>query len=180
MNFEIRSVEENKILMFLPTNIYSKPMKHPTKGITFIEKIPTETMKTALESNSEGLKVHLEHSKLINLASDLEWRAVEDGFEFEVALNNGTEELRRQVADNKYKVSFGFTSLKDSWKKASNNIYERIVENMKISEISLVSNPAYTSSFAETRSLNDLLKKEEIERKKAEARLMYLRLKGEE
>ncbi|MGV3240551.1 hypothetical protein ACEF17_10600, partial [Streptococcus hyovaginalis] len=73
MNFEIRSVEENKILMFLPTNSYSKPMKHPTKGITFIEKIPTETMKTALESNSEGLKVHLEHSKLINLASDLEW-----------------------------------------------------------------------------------------------------------
>ena len=159
-NIEIRNVEDKKITMFIPTNSNSKVLFHPIHKVNFVEQIDHRAMKEALESNSEGLKVHLEHNKLINIASNVEYREVEGGFEFDVVLNEGTEELRKKVEAKEMQVSFGFRCLSDVWNKVS-NLYHRVVEKMELFEISLVENPAYGGSFAECRSLDEMLKEEE-------------------
>lgn len=173
-NIEIRSIEENKITMFIPTNSNSKVLFHPKHKVSFVEQIDHRGMKEALESNSEGLKVHLEHNNLINLASKVEHREVEGGFEFDVVLNDGCEELRKKVEAKELQVSFGFRALQDTWNKVT-NMYHRVVEKMELFEISLVENPAYGSSFAECRSLDEMIKAEQLERAKAELFLMKVK-----
>lgn len=171
-NYEIRSIKEKEITLFIPTNSNSKVLFHPKHKVKFIEQIDHTGMKQALESNFEGLKVHLEHNRLINLASSVEYKEVENGFEFNVVLNAGTEELRKKVEAKELSVSFGFRALKDSWNKVT-NLYHRTVERLALFEISLVENPAYGSSFAECRSLDEMIKAEQLERERAKA-LLYV------
>lgn len=175
-NVEIRGIEEKKITMFIPTNANSKVLFHPVHKVNFVEQIDHRGMKEALEGNSEGLKVHLEHNKLINLAKTVEHREVEGGFEFDVVLNEGCEELRKKVEAKELQVSFGFRAIKDTWNKVT-NMYHRMVEKMELFEISLVENPAYGSSFAECRSLDEMIKAEQKQR--AEAELFLIKIKGE-
>lgn len=111
---------------------------------------------------------------LINIASKVEHREVENVFEFDVVLNDGTEELRKKVEAKELPVSFGFRSLDDVWNKVT-NLYQRTVKQLEIFEISLVENPAYGSSFAECRSLDKMIKAEQLERERAKAQLYIMR-----
>ncbi|MBD3107179.1 HK97 family phage prohead protease [Bacillus sp. AGMB 02131] len=176
ISHEIRSINENKITMFIPTNTNSKVLYHPKHKVSFVEQIDHQGMMTALKENPKGLKVHLEHNKLINIAKRVEYREVENGIEFDVVLNEGCDELRKKVEANELQVSFGFKALEDTWNKAM-NLYHRVVEKLELFEISLVENPAYASSFAECRSLDEMLMEEQRVRIKAKYHL--LKLKGD-
>jgi len=58
-------------------------------------------------------------------------------------------------------MSFGFRSLKDSWKRASADVYERVVEELELFEVSVVREPAYSQSSIAARGI-DLIEDVEI------------------
>jgi len=178
-NVEIRNIsdKENKITLFIPTNTNSRVLFHPKHKVNFIEQIDHNGLKESLKSNSSGLKVHYEHQDVINIAKNIKVREIEGkGFEFDIELNEGTEELRNKVKEKELQVSFGFNAIKDRWKKTTKNLYERLVEKLDVFELSLVSSPAYSQSYAEIRSLDEMLKTEK--RVKAEAYLYIVKAKA--
>lgn len=50
-------------------------------------------------------------------------------------------------------MSFGFKVVSDKWKKLSNGTFERIVESLELSEVSVVRNPAYPQSAIAARGI---------------------------
>lgn len=50
-------------------------------------------------------------------------------------------------------MSFGFRVLSDKWKKLSNGIHERTVEELELLEVSVVRNPAYPQSAIAARGM---------------------------
>lgn len=58
-------------------------------------------------------------------------------------------------------MSFGFRSLKDSWKRLESNVYERVVEDLELFEVSVVRVPAYSQSSIAARGI-DLIEDVEI------------------
>lgn len=50
-------------------------------------------------------------------------------------------------------MSFGFRSVKDSWKQMANGIYERTIEALELFEVSVVKTPAYAQSEIQARSI---------------------------
>ena len=51
-------------------------------------------------------------------------------------------------------MSFGFRSLSDKWRKLSDGTYERSIEKLALSEVSVVRNPAYPQSMISARGIN--------------------------
>lgn len=50
-------------------------------------------------------------------------------------------------------MSFGFKVLKDSWTRGADGIYERVISELELSEVSAVRNPCYSQSVIEARGL---------------------------
>lgn len=51
-------------------------------------------------------------------------------------------------------MSFGFSNIKDSWKRAIDGVYERTIEKLDLFEVSVVKNPAYSQSAIAARGIN--------------------------
>lgn len=51
-------------------------------------------------------------------------------------------------------ASFGFSIIKDSWKKGFDGVNERTVHDLNLFEVSLVKNPAYPQSNLSARNIN--------------------------
>ncbi|AXN39621.1 HK97 family phage prohead protease [Peribacillus butanolivorans] len=58
-------------------------------------------------------------------------------------------------------MSFGFRTIKDSWKQIESNLYERTIEELELFEVSVVKNPAYSQSTIAARGI-DLVEDVEI------------------
>lgn len=58
-------------------------------------------------------------------------------------------------------MSFGFRSLSDKWRKLNDGTYERSIEKLALSEVSVVRNPAYPQSMITARGI-DLIEDVEI------------------
>ena len=58
-------------------------------------------------------------------------------------------------------MSFGFRTIKDSWRSLESNLYERTIEELELFEVSVVKNPAYSQSTIAARGI-DLVKEIEI------------------
>jgi len=71
-------------------------------------------------------------------------------------------------------MSFGFRSVRDSWKALGNGLYERTIHEMELFEVSVVKDPAYSQSTIAARGIN-LVEEVEIpslaETKKEEEKL---------
>lgn len=50
-------------------------------------------------------------------------------------------------------MSFGFRTIRDSWKKIGADLYERTIEELELFEVSVVKNPAYSQSTIAARSI---------------------------
>lgn len=50
-------------------------------------------------------------------------------------------------------MSFGFKSVKDSWKAIENGLYERTIHDLELFEVSVVKTPAYSQSTISARNL---------------------------
>lgn len=51
-------------------------------------------------------------------------------------------------------MSFGFSNIKDAWKRAADGIYERTIEKLDLFEVSVVKNPAYAQSAIAARGID--------------------------
>lgn len=51
-------------------------------------------------------------------------------------------------------MSFGFSNIKDTWKRAVDGIYERTIEKLDLFEVSVVKNPAYSQSAIAARGID--------------------------
>jgi HK97 family phage major capsid protein/HK97 family phage prohead protease len=66
-------------------------------------------------------------------------------------------------------MSFGFRSLRDSWKSTASGIYERTIHELELFEVSVVKDPAYSQSTIAARSI-ELIEEPEINVEEKEER----------
>lgn len=122
-------------------------------GNRFIERVSENAFRESL-SNNKDLFFLDEHNLDKQLASTngntLEVRALDNGDLYFKALVN--EETHRKVKRSRFGISFGFVPVKDAWNRTKGQI-ERVLEQIKLYEISLVKNPAYNASL-EARNLD--------------------------
>lgn len=163
-NFEVRAIEENtdgslQVKGYVnKTEKPSQPLKD-VNGNEFIEVIAKGAFAEALR-NGNQIDFLAEHDKQKILAStsndSLQLREDEQGLYMSAEItptsygNDYFTLIKSGILKN---MSFGFRSLKDSWQKLSNGMYQRTVEALQLFEVSAVKTPAYQDSIISARSL---------------------------
>ncbi|MCU5578879.1 phage major capsid protein [Bacillus toyonensis] len=125
----------------------------------FIEKIVPGAFKRALERNKnvEFLYNHDKEQILADQASGkLELKEDEHGLYMTATIvptSYGKDAFERIKGGLVKHMSFGFRALKDKVRKGTNGIYERVVHDLELFEVSAVRNPAYVTSSIQARSI---------------------------
>ncbi|RGO19718.1 phage major capsid protein [Bacillus cereus] len=138
------------------TGTWSQTLGKKTK---FIEQIMPGAFKRALEraENIDFLYEHDNKKILANTQSGkLLLRENERGLYMEATISKTTwgKDAFQLIKDGIIqKMSFGFRALKDKVIKGTNGIYERVVHELELTEISAVRNPAYVQSSIQARSM---------------------------
>ncbi|MDA1678654.1 phage major capsid protein [Bacillus cereus group sp. TH152-1LC] len=138
------------------TGTWSQTLGRKTK---FIEQIRSGAFKRALE-RAENIDFLYEHDNKKILADTQSGKLVlredERGLYMEATISKTTwgQDAFELIKDGIVKkMSFGFRTLKDKVTKGTNGIYERVVHELELTEISAVRFPAYVQSSIEARSL---------------------------
>jgi HK97 family phage prohead protease len=145
---------------------YASVFDSPSEDLGgFIEYVAPGAFKRSLQARNE-IKLLWNHDTSEPLASVRggSLQLVEDsrGLKVTAKLPNTTrgrdvaELLRSKVIDS---MSFGFNVIKDSW---SNNGAVRTLESVRLSEVSVVTYPAYTATTATVRSLQPTIDADEL------------------
>jgi HK97 family phage prohead protease len=145
---------------------YASVFDSPSEDLGgFIEYVAPGAFKRSLQARNE-IKLLWNHDTSEPLASVRggSLQLVEDsrGLKVTAKLPNTTrgrdvaELLRSKVIDS---MSFGFNVIKDSW---SNNGSVRTLESVRLSEVSVVTFPAYTATTATVRSLQPTIDADEL------------------
>lgn len=123
-------------------------------------------------------------SKAIRMAKHINFLAEHDSQRILASTRNGSLELREDeqglfmsanisptswgrdyyqlIKDGIHRnMSFGFRTVKDSWKSIEPGLYERTIEELELFEVSVVEKPAYTSSTIAARGI-ELVEKVDI------------------
>ena len=153
-SIEFRALEEdNKLKIVAKVNDYNKSkMMRDKNGKNFVEIAPKEMWQRCLH---DGIKVFLNHKNYVEIGNSHTFEVRNDGVYMEVVLDPTKEKgiyenVKQGILSQ---VSFGFKVVKDSWKKV-NDYFERTLEDIKISEISLLDcTAAYNSTSIECRNL---------------------------
>ncbi|MGE7586480.1 HK97 family phage prohead protease [Peribacillus sp. NPDC101480] len=139
-------------------------------GVTkrFVEKIAKGAFTRAIQSSSRDIEFLAEHNSKLILAStrndSLKRTEDEQGLYMEATITPTTwgkdyyELINSGIHRN---MSFGFRTIKDSWKLIETNLYERTIEELELFEVSVVKNPAYSQSTIAARGI-DLVEDVEI------------------
>jgi HK97 family phage prohead protease len=145
---------------------YASVFDSPSEDLGgFIEYVAPGAFKRSLQARNE-IKLLWNHDTSEPLASVRggSLQLVEDsrGLKVTAKLPNTTrgrdvaELLRSKVIDS---MSFGFNVIKDSW---SNNGSVRTLESVRLSEVSVVTFPAYTATTATVRSMQTTIDADEL------------------
>jgi HK97 family phage prohead protease len=145
---------------------YASVFDSPSEDLGgFIEYVAPGAFKRSLQARNE-IKLLWNHDTSEPLASVRggSLQLVEDsrGLKVTAKLPNTTrgrdvaELLRSKVIDS---MSFGFNVIKDSW---SNNGSVRTLESVRLSEVSVVTFPAYTATTATVRSLQPTIDADDL------------------
>jgi HK97 family phage prohead protease len=145
---------------------YASVFDSPSEDLGgFIEYVAPGAFKRSLQARNE-IKLLWNHDTNEPLASVRggSLQLVEDsrGLKVTAKLPNTTrgrdvaELLRSKVIDS---MSFGFNVIKDSW---SNNGSVRTLESVRLSEVSVVTFPAYTATTATVRSMQSTIDADEL------------------
>jgi len=145
---------------------YASVFDSPSEDLGgFIEYVAPGAFKRSLQARNE-IKLLWNHDTNEPLASVRggSLQLVEDsrGLKVTAKLPNTTrgrdvaELLRSKVIDS---MSFGFNVIKDSW---SNNGSVRTLESVRLSEVSVVTFPAYTATTATVRSMQTTIDADEL------------------
>lgn len=138
------------------TGQWSQPLGTKRK---FVEKIEPGTFKRALEQSND---IHFlaEHDNKLLLAStkngSLVLREDDQGLFMEARISPTSwgEDYYTLIQDGLLtNMSFGMQVLSDKWNKRSDGTMERSVNEILLSEVSVVRNPAYVQSNIQARSI---------------------------
>lgn len=162
------------------TNTHSNVLGTTKK---FIEKIAKGTFSKALANRNHDVDFLAEHDKYKILASTrndtLELVEDERGLFMKAKIVPTTfgkdyyELIHSGILRN---MSFGFRVLKDNWKSLKPGLYERTITGLELIEVSVVRNPAYSSSTIAARGIDlieDVNIPEEVEKENREMEKLY-------
>ncbi|EGT0692904.1 HK97 family phage prohead protease [Clostridium perfringens] len=130
------------------------------EGRKFIEKVRVGAFKEALEdAEKENREIPLmyRHKKLIT--KNVELREDNIGLRFEAEVDEDTYNM---VKDNNLQCSFGFVPLKENIKNITLGFYERLLEKIKLLEVTITPLPAYNGSLVECREGEDEMELREL------------------
>ena len=142
-----------------------------TLGVTkrFKEKISRGAFSRAIQSATKDIDFLAEHKGDLILAStrngSLQLNEDEQGLFMSAKVTPTSwgkdyyELINSGILRN---MSFGFRTIKDSWKQIESNLYERTIEELELMEVSVVKNPAYSQSTISSRGI-DLIEEVEIQ-----------------
>lgn len=160
---EIRAVEEDGTSLTVSgyvnkTNAPSEILGDKQK---FIEKIAPGAFTKALQRAKNPIDFLAEHDRKYLLAStnndSLTLKEDKEGLYFEARISPTSwgKDYYQLIKDGLIQnMSFGFRSLKDKWKRLSNDLLERTVYDLELYEVSAVKNPAYTQSTLSARNID--------------------------
>ncbi|PEO97629.1 phage major capsid protein [Bacillus toyonensis] len=126
----------------------------------FREKIAPGAFKRAIESRNREIDFLAEHDSKQVLSStkndSLILREDTDGLYMEAQISPTSygKDYYQLISDGLVRnMSFGFTSLKDSWNQVG-GVMIRTIEELELFEVSAVRNPAYSQSSLAARDIN--------------------------
>lgn len=133
----------------------------------FVEKIAKGTFAQAIK-NAKEIDFLAEHDAKKILSStrngSLQLREDSQGLYMEATIvptSYGTDTYELIKSGIFQNMSFGFRTIRDSWKSLGNGLHERTIEEMELFEVSVVKNPAYSQSTIAARGIS-LIEKVEI------------------
>lgn len=125
----------------------------------FTEVLAPGAFKRSLDAVEAGeAQVYLfwQHNSGEPLASTrsetLTLREDQTGLAFEFELDGLDDKQRKAIKRGDLQVSFGFRALADTWEERADGTYLRTVTDLELSEVSLVTYPAYGSTTVALRS----------------------------
>lgn len=134
----------------------------------FVEKIAKGAFNKAIKNAPNGIDFLAEHNsrQILSTTKNGSLRLKEDetGLYMEAKIvptsygKDYFELINSRVLQN---MSFGFRTIKDSWKATASGIFERTIEELELFEISVVRNPAYSQSTISARGI-ELINEVEI------------------
>ncbi len=139
---------------------YSKPIR--TARGTFIEKIQPKVFQRALE-RAENVDLLLDHNKDRKLGSikDGNLQLFEDNIGLRAICTVSDPEVIEKAKNNQLRGwSFGFFVNKDNWKESEDKLQKRSVEDMDITEVSIIDDkmsPIYFGTSIEKRGTEEAM-----------------------
>lgn len=141
-----------------------------TLGVTkkFKEKIAKGTFTRAIRNATRDIDFLAEHKKDSILAStrNSSLQLIEDAqglyMSAKITPTSWGKDYYELINSGIYRnMSFGFRTIRDSWKAIGNGLHERTIEELELFEVSVVKDPAYSQSTIAARGI-DLVEEVEI------------------
>ncbi|WP_430007566.1 phage major capsid protein [Metabacillus idriensis] len=130
-------------------------------GKKFVEKIAKGAFSRAIQNATRDIDFLAEHKQEKILAStrnkSLTLREDEQGLWMEATIAPTTwgKDAYTLIDSRIYQnMSFGFRTIKDSWRNLEAGLYERTIEELDLFEISVVRDPAYSDSTIAARGID--------------------------
>lgn len=149
----------------------------------FVEKIAKGAFRRALENRSGDIDFLAEHDtkKILSSTRNGSLELIED----EVGLfmtativpTSWGRDYYELISNGIFRnMSFGFRNVRDSWRSLRPGLYERVIEELELFEVSIIRNPAYSQSTIAARGidlLEDVIVPEETEKENREMEKLY-------
>ncbi|OSX90272.1 hypothetical protein S3E15_01836 [Bacillus mycoides] len=139
-------------------------------GVTkrFKEKISRGAFSQAIQNAKKDIHFLAEHNPKLILAStrngSLQLREDKQGLFMTATISPTTwgKDYYQLISDGILQnMSFGFRTVKDSWRSLDSGLYERTIDQLELFEVSVVRDPAYSQSTIASRSI-EIIKEPEI------------------
>ncbi|CAM5206401.1 hypothetical protein UACE39S_01735 [Ureibacillus acetophenoni] len=157
---EIRANEDGSMKVSGYVNKTEKLSEVLGSSKRFVEKIAKGAFDRAIK-NAKEVHFLAEHDNKKILAStrnnSLSLREDSQGLFMEATITPTTygsdyyQLIKSGILKN---MSFGFRTIKDSWKQGMNGIHERTIEELELFEVSVVRDPAYSQSTIQARGID--------------------------
>lgn len=170
---ELRANEDGSMTVSGYVNMTDQPSEILGQAKKFVEKIAKGAFSRSIISSEKDIDFLAEHNRSLILAStrnkSLELVEDEHGLFMSAVITPTSwgkdyyELINSKILRN---MSFGFRTIKDEWKLIKPNLYERVIQELELFEVSVVKDPAYSQSTIEARGIDvieDVTIPEELE-----------------
>jgi len=127
----------------------------------FVEKVAPGAFRKAIEQSQRDIDFLAEHKNELILSStrngSLKLIEDEQGLYMSAVITPTSwgKDYYELISNGLYRnMSFGFRTLKDSWKPLKDGLFERTIEELELMEVSVVKDPAYLQSTIAARGIN--------------------------